>query len=46
MRTKSLGQFIAALRKANGMTQQDVAERLSTKNEAVQSEQPLNFLGY
>ncbi len=35
MRTKSLGQFIAALRKANGMTQQDVAERLNVSNKAV-----------
>lgn len=35
MRTKSLGQFIAALRKANGMTQQDVAEKLNVSNKAV-----------
>ncbi len=32
---KSIGQFIAALRKANGMTQQDIADRLNISNKAV-----------
>ncbi len=32
---KSIGQFIAALRKANGMTQQDIADRLNVSNKAV-----------
>lgn len=32
---KSIGQFITALRKANGMTQQDVADRLNVSNKAV-----------
>lgn len=31
----SIGQFIAALRKANGMTQQDVADRLNVSNKSV-----------
>lgn len=31
----SVGQFIAALRKANGMTQQEVADRLNVSNKAV-----------
>ncbi len=35
MAKNSLGQFIAALRKAKGMTQQDVAERLNVSNKAV-----------
>ncbi len=35
MAKKSIGQFIAALRKANGMTQQDVADRLNVSNKAV-----------
>ena len=35
MTNKSIGQFIAALRKANGMTQQDVADRLNVSNKAV-----------
>ena len=35
MAKNSIGQFIAALRKANGMTQQDVAERLNVSNKAV-----------
>lgn len=35
MPTKSMGQFIAALRKANGLTQQDVADRLNVSNKAV-----------
>ena len=32
---KSMGQFITALRKANGMTQQEVADRLNVSNKAV-----------
>ena len=35
MSNKSIGQFIAVLRKANGMTQQDVADRLNVSNKAV-----------
>ncbi len=35
MPTRSIGQFIAALRKANGLTQQDVADRLNVSNKAV-----------
>lgn len=35
MAKKTIGQFIAALRKANGMTQQDVADRLNVSNKAV-----------
>ena len=35
MTKKSIGQFIAALRKANGMTQQEVADRLNVSNKAV-----------
>ncbi len=35
MSRNSIGQFIAALRKANGMTQQDVADRLNVSNKAV-----------
>lgn len=31
----SIGQFIAALRKVNGMTQQDLADRLGVSNKAV-----------
>ncbi|MBQ8894538.1 MAG: helix-turn-helix transcriptional regulator [Clostridia bacterium] len=31
----AIGQFIAALRKANGMTQQEVADRLNVSNKAV-----------
>ena len=31
----SIGQFIAALRKANGLTQQEVAERLNVSNKSV-----------
>ena len=31
----TIGQFIGALRKANGMTQQDVADRLNVSNKAV-----------
>ena len=35
MEKKSIGTFLAALRKANGMTQQDVADRLNVSNKAV-----------
>lgn len=35
MAKKSIGQFIAALRKANGLTQQEVADRLNVSNKAV-----------
>ncbi len=35
MTRNSMGQFMAALRKANGMTQQEVADRLSVSNKAV-----------
>ncbi|MCM1308028.1 MAG: helix-turn-helix domain-containing protein [Butyrivibrio sp.] len=35
MAKNTIGQFIAALRKANGMTQQEVAERLNVSNKAV-----------
>lgn len=35
MAKNSIGQFIAALRKANGMTQQEVADRLNVSNKAV-----------
>ncbi len=35
MTKASIGQFIAALRKANGMTQQDIADRLNVSNKAV-----------
>ena len=35
MEKKTIGQFIAALRKANGMTQQEVADRLNVSNKAV-----------
>lgn len=35
MAKNTMGQFIAALRKANGMTQQDLAERLNVSNKAV-----------
>lgn len=35
MERKTIGQFIAALRKANGMTQQEVADRLHVSNKAV-----------
>ena len=35
MARNSIGQFIAALRKANGMTQQNVADRLNVSNKAV-----------
>jgi len=35
MEKKTIGQFIAVLRKANGMTQQEVADRLNVSNKAV-----------
>ena len=35
MNKKSIGQFLAALRKANGMTQQEIADRLNVSNKAV-----------
>lgn len=35
MEKKTIGGFIAALRKANGMTQQEVADRLNISNKAV-----------
>lgn len=35
MSKNSIGQFIAALRKTNGMTQQEIADRLNVSNKAV-----------
>ena len=35
MEKKTIGQFMAALRKANGLTQQEVADRLNVSNKAV-----------
>ena len=35
MQKKSIGQFIAALRKANGMTQKQLGERLNVSDKAV-----------
>lgn len=35
MEKKTIGAFISALRKANGMTQQDLADRLGVSNKAV-----------
>lgn len=35
MEKKSIGQFMSALRKAKGMTQQDVADRLNVSNKSV-----------
>lgn len=35
MAKNTIGQFISALRKANGMTQQEVADRLNVSNKAV-----------
>lgn len=35
MERNSIGQFIAALRKANGMTQQEMADQLNVSNKAV-----------
>lgn len=35
MEKKTMGKFIAALRKANGLTQQDVADKLHVSNKAV-----------
>ena len=35
MEKKTIGGFIAALRKANGMTQKDLAERLNVSDKTV-----------
>lgn len=35
MEKKTIGQFIAALRKANGMTQKELAEQLHVSDKAV-----------
>ena len=35
MEKKTIGSFIAALRKANGMTQKDLAERLNVSDKTV-----------
>ncbi len=35
MEKKSIGNFLAALRKSNGLTQQDIADRLSVSNKTV-----------
>ena len=35
MEKKTIGSFIAAMRKANGLTQQDVADRLNVSNKTV-----------
>ena len=35
MEKKTIGTFIAALRKANGMTQQELADKLNISNKAV-----------
>ena len=35
MEKKTIGGFIAALRRANGMTQQELAKKLSVTNKAV-----------
>lgn len=35
MEKKTIGQFMAILRKANGMTQQDLADKLNVSNKAV-----------
>ena len=35
MEKKTIGQFIAVLRKANGMTQQELADKLNVSNKAV-----------
>ena len=35
MEKKTIGQFIAVLRKANGLTQQDLADCLNVSNKAV-----------
>ena len=37
MEKKSIGAFLAVLRKANGFTQQEVADRLSVSNRTVSS---------
>lgn len=35
MANKSIGQFIAALRKANGLTQKELAEKLNVSDKAI-----------
>ena len=35
MEKKTIGQFIAALRKANGMTQKQLSEKLTVSDKAV-----------
>ena len=35
MEKKTMGEFISVLRKANGLTQQEVADRLNVSNKAV-----------
>ena len=35
MEKKTMGAFISALRKANGMTQQELADKLNVSNKAV-----------
>ncbi|GAB6089390.1 helix-turn-helix domain-containing protein [Spirochaeta dissipatitropha] len=35
MQKKTIGSFLAALRKANGMTQQDLADKLNVSNKAI-----------
>ena len=35
MEKKTMGSFLAALRKAKGMTQQEVADRLNVSNKTV-----------
>ena len=35
MPNKSIGQFIAALRKANGLTQKELAEKLNVSDKAI-----------
>ena len=37
MENKTIGGFIAALRKVNGMTQKDLAERLNVSDKTVSS---------
>lgn len=32
MEKKSIGDFLAALRKSNGLTQQDIADKLNVSN--------------
>ena len=37
MEKKTIGRFIAALRKANGLTQRELAEKLNVSDKAVSS---------